>query len=590
MRTVVIALTAFVITPCFARIIIVDDNGPADFNNIQAAINDANSGDTIIVQTGTYTGPGNRDIDFLGKSITVQSSDPNDPNVVANTVIDCQSDANNLHRGFKFISGEDINSILSGLTIVNGCAPYENIFGDYNTYGGAVYCYGGNPIIKNCIMKNNSASRGGAVYCGLSSAIIKDSNFMNNTASYHGGAIFCRQSQVFISNSFFQSNIANSYGGAIYSNEGQDEIRECNVLSNQGKYGAGIASNNGETKIIDCTILNNNGDWGGGIFCYSLAGVLNSPLIQGCLISNNCGYTRGGGIFIGNNAITKDCIITYNQGLNGGGVNFVYSSGPIMINCIISSNGVLPPGPPAQFGGCGIQIQSGSRARISNCTISNNNMPLPGAGIRVVFGASPVVENCIIWGNIYAGRTDLIGSQICLNTSPATITLLYNDIEGGIENISLEYGGSIGLEVGTIDVDPCFADPCNLDFHLQSSAGRWDANSQIWVQDQNTSFCIDAGNPGRPFFDEPNDSNNVRIDMGAYGGTSQSSKTPSDWRSLADLTNDWQIDIYDFNILASNWLSTGCCFPGDLNRDQFVDFRDFAVFASKYYETYPAEP
>ena len=78
--------------------------------------------------------------------------------------------------------------------------------------------------------------------------------------------------------------------------------------------------------------------------------------------------------------------------------------------------------------------------------------------------------------------------------------------------------------------------------------------------------------------------------MGAYGGTSQSSKTPSDWRSLADLTNDWQIDIYDFNILASNWLSTGCCFPGDLNRDQFVDFRDFAVFASKYYETYPAEP
>ncbi len=42
--------------PCGARIITVDDDGPADFDNIQAAINDANNGDTIIVADGTYTG------------------------------------------------------------------------------------------------------------------------------------------------------------------------------------------------------------------------------------------------------------------------------------------------------------------------------------------------------------------------------------------------------------------------------------------------------------------------------------------------------------------------------------------------------
>lgn len=54
------------------RSIYVDD-GPADFNNIQAAIDDSNDGDTIIVADGTYTGLNNREIDFKGKAITVRS-------------------------------------------------------------------------------------------------------------------------------------------------------------------------------------------------------------------------------------------------------------------------------------------------------------------------------------------------------------------------------------------------------------------------------------------------------------------------------------------------------------------------------------
>ena len=65
------------------KTIYVDDDGPADFNNIQAAIDDSNDGDTVIISTGTYTGDGNRDINFKGKAITVRSSDPKDPAVVA---------------------------------------------------------------------------------------------------------------------------------------------------------------------------------------------------------------------------------------------------------------------------------------------------------------------------------------------------------------------------------------------------------------------------------------------------------------------------------------------------------------------------
>jgi hypothetical protein len=41
-------------------VIYVDHDGPANFNNIQAAINYANDGDTVIIADGTYTGEGNR--------------------------------------------------------------------------------------------------------------------------------------------------------------------------------------------------------------------------------------------------------------------------------------------------------------------------------------------------------------------------------------------------------------------------------------------------------------------------------------------------------------------------------------------------
>jgi hypothetical protein len=88
---------------------------PSQYSTIQAAIVDSVNGDTIVVAPGTYTGNGNRAIDFKGKAITVRSIDPNDPNVVATTIIDCQA----LGRGFYFHNGEGPDSILAGLTITS---------------------------------------------------------------------------------------------------------------------------------------------------------------------------------------------------------------------------------------------------------------------------------------------------------------------------------------------------------------------------------------------------------------------------------------------------------------------------------------
>jgi hypothetical protein len=153
----------------------------------------------------------------------------------------------------------------------------------------------------------------------------------------------------------------------------------------------------------------------------------------------------------------------------------------------------------------------------------------------------------------------------------------YTDVQGG-------YAGT-----GNIDTDPRFADPCNRDYHLQSAADRWDPNSETWVTDTNTSRCIDAGNPGSPPADEPEPNGN-RINMGAYGGTAEASKSPASWALVSDLTNDRIMNHDDLGVFVGYWLQSGDNIPSDLDRNQSVDGSDYAIFAQEWAQSYLPEP
>ena len=105
-----------------ARTIYVDDHGVADYYNIKAAVDASRSGDTIILAPGTYRGSDNTNVAILDKALTIQSSDPNDPTITAQTVIDCSSSSSTtMSRAFEILYAESQPIVtLAGLTICNG--------------------------------------------------------------------------------------------------------------------------------------------------------------------------------------------------------------------------------------------------------------------------------------------------------------------------------------------------------------------------------------------------------------------------------------------------------------------------------------
>ncbi len=109
-------------------------------------------------------------------------------------------------------------------------------------------------------------------------------------------------------------------------------------------------------------------------------------------------------------------------------------------------------------------------------------------------------------------------------------------------------GGNSGK--GNVDADPYFADPQNGDFRLKSQGGRWDPLSESWTQDNVTSPCIDAGDPMDPVGPEPFPNGRI-VNMGAYGGTAQASKSSP----LAHVPNPSDGSIHEDTWIGLSWMA-----------------------------------
>ncbi len=399
----------------------IDRLVPSEYPTIQAAIDAAVDGDKVIIAPRTYTGEGNRDIDFKGKAITVRSIDPNDPNIVPATVIGCERQG----RGF-YLNG-CAGATIAGLTITNGLAEA----------GGGIYIEDSDVRIRNCRIIGNATENGqdgwwednpslppgqdatdggdgGGIYCESSSATIVDCNISGNMTgtggawltNYYrgdagnggnGGAVFSTMCLLSMEDCIINGNAtgpggssesvwdwaaSGGCGGAVYIAGSNVTISHCSLSGNRtgdGGKGERVSGRGGE------------GGCGAGIYCDQSCSIE----IHGSDVRDNIAGTGG---------------VPQGPGGDGAGI-YCTSTVPLLVgDCNITGNQAgQPPGsgyPGASACGGGIYC---TLAKICNSTIADNSTADGraelwggdgGCGAGVYCVDSVQLTDCTISGNI----------------------------------------------------------------------------------------------------------------------------------------------------------------------------------------------
>ena len=225
---------------------------PSEYGTIQAGIDFALDGDTVLVSPGTYV----ENINFNGKNITVGSLllTTDDLSYISQTVID--GNANGLPV-VRFENGETENARLIGFTVQNGFTATEERGGGVNILGES------SPTLERLVIQNNISlsSRGGGIRCYYAGVpTIKDVTVKDNTCNDMGGGIYVFESSINLINSIISGNTA-PIGSAVsfYGNQGGNpdgSIVNCLISGNIG----GVLLDGSDIELRNCTIYGNSSE------------------------------------------------------------------------------------------------------------------------------------------------------------------------------------------------------------------------------------------------------------------------------------------------------------------------------------------
>ncbi|MBT3252988.1 MAG: T9SS type A sorting domain-containing protein [Candidatus Marinimicrobia bacterium] len=234
---------------------------PVDSSTIQAGLNGAFSGDTVLVIAGTYVEnivwPATNGIKLIGAGRDL-------------SIIDGDS------SGSVIRFEEDLGGIIDSTTIISGFALQNG----YAFFGGGIFCVNSHPSLSDVSIHNNSGigtgmyGSGGGIYCEASNMILNNMSITDNRTNGWGGGINCYSSNLSLANVTISRNESLLQGGGIYCSSSDLSLAYVIISDNHSlQRGAGIACSESNPVLTNVTIVNNaafssggEGE-GGGIYC-----------------------------------------------------------------------------------------------------------------------------------------------------------------------------------------------------------------------------------------------------------------------------------------------------------------------------------
>jgi len=312
-------------SPAIAATVVVKADGTGAAVTIQAGIDAANHGDTVLLEPGIYIGVGNRDVDFTGKRITVTSVGG-----AAVTIIDCQG----LGRAFTLTSRENENSVISGVTIKNGSAEY----------GGGIYAHIAKPTITDNIIMNNTATEDGGgiyIYGAISTTtppIVSGNTITGNVVSggvyQRGGGLWVNSTNIVIEQNTISGNTAVDGGGIYLSGDVDNVFRDNIVTGNTATTRGGGIYISGWGASVDGNLIADNdaGSWGGGLYTLGTTATVSYSVIA----DNSAGLFGGAAYFKDGSPAMRNVTVVGNT---GSGAVVTYSSALTIDKTIIAFHG-----------------------------------------------------------------------------------------------------------------------------------------------------------------------------------------------------------------------------------------------------------
>lgn len=248
-------------------------NVPGDFGTIQAAMDAASAGDTVLVADGSY----NEAIDFHGKEITVESENGSayatiDGAGLKTSIVMCKTD-------------ETANSVLRGFTLLNGVSGTDE-HDPATTVGGGMYLNRASLTLEDIVFQGCESGYGGGLYAFRSGSSITDCAFNRCEAKSNSGAAqvffnnLVTNTGVTFTNCTFTENFSILYGGAVHAIQGDHSFVNCSFTLNGGPWYDTISRS----------------DYGGAISWW--AGADATLTISGCTIEDNRAKIEGGGLWV----------------------------------------------------------------------------------------------------------------------------------------------------------------------------------------------------------------------------------------------------------------------------------------------------